>query len=45
MLNQAQKMTPDELENRIVIGEFLNINKPEYTEQYAKLIEKSQMEA
>jgi 2-oxoglutarate ferredoxin oxidoreductase subunit beta len=45
MLNQAKKMTPEELENRIVIGEFVNVERPEYTAQYANLIEKAQMEA
>jgi 2-oxoglutarate ferredoxin oxidoreductase subunit beta len=44
-LQQAQKMSPEELEGRIVTGEFVTIEKPEYTEEYAKVIVKAQKEA
>ena len=44
-LQQAKNMKPEELQNRIVTGEFVTVEKPEYTEEYAKLIAKSQKEA
>jgi len=36
---KAAKLPPEELENRIVTGVFVDIDKPEYTEEYAKLRE------
>ena len=36
---QADKMTPEELEGKIVVGEFVNIeNAREYTDRYLSLI-------
>ncbi|MEN2995969.1 MAG: 2-oxoacid:ferredoxin oxidoreductase subunit beta [Acetomicrobium sp.] len=40
MNNKASNMTPEELQGKIVIGEFVNIELPEYIEQYMNLIEK-----
>lgn len=37
-LKQAQSMTNEELSDKIIIGEFLNITRPEYTDKYNKLI-------
>ena len=37
-LAKAQTMSPEELEGRIVCGEFVNKDVPEYTEQYQKLV-------
>ena len=31
-------MSPEELAGRIVCGEFVNKDVPEYTEQYRKLV-------
>lgn len=39
MNNKASNMTPEELQGKIVIGEFVNIELPEYIEQYMNLIE------
>jgi 2-oxoglutarate ferredoxin oxidoreductase subunit beta len=39
----AEKMTPEELEGKIITGEmYLNTERPEYTDEYAKLIERVQ---
>ena len=38
----AAKLSPEELSGRIVIGEFYEEQAPEYTEEYAKVIEKAQ---
>jgi len=38
----AEKMSPEELEGKIVIGEFYEENAPEYTEEYKKIIAKAQ---
>lgn len=38
----AEKMSQDDLEGKIVIGEFYKEEAPEYTEEYAKVIEKAQ---
>ena len=35
-------MSAEELSGKIVIGEFYEENAPEYTEEYAKIIEKAQ---
>lgn len=37
-LAKARTMSPEELEGRIVCGEFVNKDVPEYTEQYQKLV-------
>jgi len=39
MYNKATSMSKEELEGKIVIGEFVNADLPEYVEQYMKLIE------
>lgn len=44
-IQQAKDMNPEELKNRIVTGEFVKIDKAEYTDEYAKLIVKAQKEA
>jgi 2-oxoglutarate ferredoxin oxidoreductase subunit beta len=33
---QAEKMTPEQLEGKFIIGEFVNTTRPELTEVYAK---------
>jgi len=35
----ADKMDPSELEGKLIIGEFINSNAPEYTEKFCKLLE------
>jgi 2-oxoglutarate ferredoxin oxidoreductase subunit beta len=37
---QAQKMKPQELQGKIVTGVLIDVDKPEYTDQYEKLLEK-----
>jgi 2-oxoglutarate ferredoxin oxidoreductase subunit beta len=44
-IDQAKQMSPEELKDRIVIGEFVNVEKPEYTEEYSKVITRAKMEA
>lgn len=44
-IQQAEKMSAQELSNRIVIGEFVIADKPEYTEAYDNVIAKAQKEA
>lgn len=39
MHNKATAMSNEELEGKIVIGEFVNVDLPEYVEQYLQLIE------
>jgi len=36
----ASKKTPEELEGKFLIGEMLNIDRPEYCERYEQLIER-----
>jgi 2-oxoglutarate ferredoxin oxidoreductase subunit beta len=36
---KAKDMSPEELQGKIVVGEFVNRDVPEYTEQYLSLIE------
>ncbi|MCD6363697.1 MAG: 2-oxoacid:ferredoxin oxidoreductase subunit beta [Synergistetes bacterium] len=36
-LSKAKRMSPEELENKIVIGEFADRDAPEYTELYGEL--------
>ncbi|NIM20595.1 MAG: 2-oxoacid:ferredoxin oxidoreductase subunit beta [Candidatus Latescibacteria bacterium] len=38
-LKKAAKMSPEELEGKVVTGVLVDIDKPEYTEEYAKLSE------
>lgn len=38
-LTKARTMTPEELAGKLVCGEFVDRDVPEYTEQYAKVIE------
>jgi len=38
-LSKAKNMSPEELEGKIVIGEFVNKEKPEFTEELNKLID------
>ena len=37
-LSRAEKMNESELEHKIIIGEFVNIEKESYNERYEKLI-------
>ncbi|MGB4723142.1 MAG: 2-oxoacid:ferredoxin oxidoreductase subunit beta, partial [Defluviitoga tunisiensis] len=37
-LSKAEKMKVNELENKFIIGEFINIEKETYNERYDKLI-------
>ncbi len=39
-VSKASSMSEEELKGKIVIGEFLDIQRPEYTEKYLALIEK-----
>ncbi len=42
-LGKAKTMSPEELQGKIVVGEFLHrTDRPEYTEQVYKIIEKAQ---
>lgn len=36
----AEKISPEELQGKVVIGEFVNVERPELTDAYAELIEK-----
>jgi len=38
----AAKMSPEELAGKIIIGEFYEEKAPEYTEEYARIIEQAQ---
>jgi 2-oxoglutarate/2-oxoacid ferredoxin oxidoreductase subunit beta len=38
----AEKMTPEQLEGKILTGVLHKVVKPEYTEEYAKVITRSQ---
>ncbi|MBR1603056.1 MAG: 2-oxoacid:ferredoxin oxidoreductase subunit beta, partial [Synergistaceae bacterium] len=38
MLSAAKDKTPEELAGKIICGEFVNRDTPEYTEQYKKLV-------
>ncbi|MFO7151779.1 MAG: 2-oxoacid:ferredoxin oxidoreductase subunit beta [Bacillota bacterium] len=40
----AEKMSKEELSGKIVIGEFTNVEAPEYTEEYMKIIKRAQGE-
>lgn len=41
-IKSAEKLSKEELAGKILIGEFYEEQAPEYTEEYAKVIEKSQ---
>ncbi|WP_066497021.1 2-oxoacid:ferredoxin oxidoreductase subunit beta [Abyssisolibacter fermentans] len=43
-VNKAKNMSSEELADKIVIGEFNNISKPEYTDQYQNIINRLQGE-
>jgi len=36
-VNKAKRMTPEELENKLIVGELFNQPDKEYTDQYAKI--------
>ncbi len=38
-LSKAKKMSPEELEGKFIIGEIVNRQRPEFTEEINKLIE------
>jgi len=44
-ISKASKMEASELEGKIIIGEFLNIEAPEYTEEYQKMVERLKVNA
>lgn len=37
-VSQARRMSPEELDGKFVIGELVNIEAPDYSEQYANLV-------
>ena len=39
-IEKAAKLSPEDLEDKIVTGVFVDVDKPEYTEEYAKLRER-----
>ncbi len=41
---QARKLRPEELEGKIVYGELWRCDRPEYTRQYAEIIERARGE-
>lgn len=43
-INKAEKMSEEELDNKIIVGELYSNQQPEYTEQYQKIIERFQGE-
>lgn len=44
-ISKAKDMSPDELEDKYVIGEFVERTRPEYCEEHRRLIERLQGEA
>jgi 2-oxoglutarate ferredoxin oxidoreductase subunit beta len=38
--NKAAKMSPEEMNGKIVIGELVNRDKPEYVSEYQKFVER-----
>jgi 2-oxoglutarate ferredoxin oxidoreductase subunit beta len=36
-VEKAAKMSPEELEGKVVTGVFVDVDRPEYTAEYAKL--------
>ena len=41
-ISKAKKMSPEELEGKFVIGEFVNRERPEFVTELNKLIEEVQ---
>ena len=41
-VNAAEKLSPDKLKDKFLIGKFYASQEPEYTEEYGRLIEKAQ---
>jgi 2-oxoglutarate ferredoxin oxidoreductase subunit beta len=39
--DKARDLSPEQMRGKIIIGEFVNESKPEYSEEYAKMIEKA----
>jgi 2-oxoglutarate/2-oxoacid ferredoxin oxidoreductase subunit beta len=37
----AEKMTPEQLEGKIITGVLHKVEKPDYTSEYAKVIERA----
>lgn len=37
-IKKAEKMTPEQLKDKFIIGEFKSTTRPEYTEEYQKII-------
>lgn len=37
-IKRAEKMTSEELQGKIITGEFVNISRPEYTQQYDEML-------
>ena len=37
---KAESLGPEELDDAIVTGVFVDVDKPEYTEQYGRLVER-----
>ena len=35
----AKNLSENEIENKIVVGEFYSISKPEYTDEYQRIID------
>ena len=40
MIKRAEKLSDEEREQAILTGVFVDVDKPEYTEQYARLMER-----
>ena len=40
-IKKAEKMTPEELEGKVLIGEMSRTVRPEYTELYDEIIRKA----
>ena len=38
----SAKMTPEQLQGKFLMGEFKHVTAPEYTEEYAKIIQRCQ---
>ena len=41
-VRRSKDMSPEELAGKLVIGELLNVEKPEFTQEMAKLISRVQ---
>jgi 2-oxoglutarate ferredoxin oxidoreductase subunit beta len=40
-MEKAKGLSPEELQGKFIIGEFVNKSRPEYSEEYAKLVERA----